>query len=353
MFYSGVIKVNDDGGANVAVDTPTHSERSNPKYRQGLVHTIAICTANRREAFCNIFAQLINTVAFPRRTEIIVVNNGCQEDTFYISSRVEPYCLSRNIKLFVYHEERRGLSFARNTVLERANGDIVSFIDDDAVPKSSDWQQAVLEIFATKPHVALCGGPSWLVPPQGKKHHPWWRSDYTDTYFSCLYHHPEGPCHPGLIAGVNASYRVKAIGTARFTTSLGWGSGKAQSIAGEDTLFNEQVCHGTWTAWFEHRAIVLHLIEEQRYKATWILRRAFIGGKTEAAFHLIHGHDPGSLYFNTFKQLVKSLIRAFIRVVQLHPSSLFSELCSISSKFGVLCMTDEEFARRINVHASR
>src|SRR5262249_51638139 len=51
----------------------------------------------------------------------------------------------------------QGLDFARNRALSCAHGDVVAFLDDDAVA-SENWASAMLRVFAQDPRVAICTG---------------------------------------------------------------------------------------------------------------------------------------------------------------------------------------------------
>lgn len=66
------------------------------------------------------------------------------------------------------NEHARGLSGARNTALERADGDVVVFLDDDARPADDQWLGRLLAPYAD-PRVSGVGGPVRPVWPTGAR----------------------------------------------------------------------------------------------------------------------------------------------------------------------------------------
>src|SRR5262249_26036477 len=63
-------------------------------------------------------------------------------------------------------ESRQGSSFARNRAADEARGDIIVFIDDDAIAER-EWLRAMLSAMERRNLDAACGMvlPRWSTPP--------------------------------------------------------------------------------------------------------------------------------------------------------------------------------------------
>lgn len=84
-----------------------------------------------------------------RLAEIIVVDNGCTDQTTQIA---------RQMGCMVVREDQRGLSHARNRGAQAAQGDILCFIDADGV-LSENWLRAARRCFA-QPNIGAVSGLS-------------------------------------------------------------------------------------------------------------------------------------------------------------------------------------------------
>lgn len=88
--------------------------------------------------------------------EVIVVDDGSNDDSAEIAERNGFRVIST---------DNRGLSSARNTARAAASGEIVAFIDDDAMP-DPQWLTYLVDTFARTDFVAV-GGPNLPVPGDG------------------------------------------------------------------------------------------------------------------------------------------------------------------------------------------
>ena len=130
--------------------------------------------------------------------EIIVVNDGSTDETPDIAGEY-------SVRLI--NTENRGLSNARNTGWQEANGEIIAYIDDDAYP-DIHWLQYLAYTFMTSEYVAV-GGPNIAPPGDG-------------PVADCVANAPGRPVHVLLsdreaehIPGCNMAFRreaLKAIG---------------------------------------------------------------------------------------------------------------------------------------------
>jgi O-antigen biosynthesis protein len=154
--------------------------------------SVLICTYNGGRTLgetCAAVAEL----DYPD-VEVIVVDDGSTDDSASIAA-------SHGFR--VISTENRGLSRARNTALEAATGEIVAYIDDDAMP-DPHWLTYLVDTFARTDFVAV-GGPNLPVPGDGA---------VADAVAAA----PGNPIHVLLtdreaehIPGCNAAFRTEAL----------------------------------------------------------------------------------------------------------------------------------------------
>jgi GT2 family glycosyltransferase len=88
--------------------------------------------------------------------EVIVVNDGSKDQTPAIAGEYAVRLIST---------KNRGLSNARNTGWQEANGEIIAYIDDDAYP-DPHWLQYLAHTFMTTDYMGV-GGPNIAPPGDG------------------------------------------------------------------------------------------------------------------------------------------------------------------------------------------
>ena len=96
----------------------------------------------------------LQTLAYPRY-EVIVVDDGSSDGTGDIAGAAGAR---------VVRTANRGLASARNRGLEESRGDVVAYLDDDAVP-DPHWLTYAVDALLSSAHAAV-GGPN-LAPPDG------------------------------------------------------------------------------------------------------------------------------------------------------------------------------------------
>jgi O-antigen biosynthesis protein len=187
--------------------------------------------------------------------EVIVVDDGSSDDSAEIARRHDVRLIST---------PNRGLSAARNEGLAAATGEIVAYIDDDAVP-DPDWLAFLAAAFADTDHAAV-GGPNLPPPTDGER-------------AACVANTPGGPTHVLLsdrvaehIPGCNMAFRREAL------EAVG-GFDERFCVAGDDVDICWRVQERGGTIGFHPAALVWH-----RRRATvrgfWRQQRGY--GRAEA-----------------------------------------------------------------------
>ncbi|HET9720759.1 MAG TPA: glycosyltransferase [Solirubrobacteraceae bacterium] len=116
--------------------------------------SVLVCTYNGAGTLPETCAALTR-LEYPD-FEVIVVDDGSTDESAAIAAAHG---------FSVISTENRGLSSARNTALSAATGEIVAYVDDDAMPEPN-WLSHLVEAFVREGFAAV-GGPNLPVPGDG------------------------------------------------------------------------------------------------------------------------------------------------------------------------------------------
>jgi glycosyltransferase involved in cell wall biosynthesis len=127
--------------------------------------SVLICTYNRSELLGQTLAALSRaTMPDGCTVEIVVVDNNSTDETPVVTRRA---AASGPIPVRYVHERQQGKSFALNTGLSIAQGQIIALTDDDVLP-SADWLVRIVSNFRAADDAVFVFGkvlPRWIVPP--------------------------------------------------------------------------------------------------------------------------------------------------------------------------------------------
>lgn len=129
--------------------------------------SVLVCTRNRAASLHDtleaIFKQAISN---EYEYEVIVVDNASTDTTrLVVAEFIAQLQTGHYGRLRYCYESRPGLSYARNTALQAAQGDILVFTDDDILP-ASDWLNEIHREFTADPDLYLLGGRVLLAHNQ-------------------------------------------------------------------------------------------------------------------------------------------------------------------------------------------
>jgi glycosyltransferase involved in cell wall biosynthesis len=149
-----------------------------------------------------------------------------------------------------------GQVMALNAALDAATGDIVAITDDDAVPHP-DWTLRIEEHFKADPKLGGLGGRD-LIYQNGKVVEGKWKTVGTFSWFgrkSGNHHLAEEYIGPvDNLKGANMSYRMAAIGAARFDQNL---RGSGAQVC-NDMAFSMHIKKKGWRLLYDYRVKVDH-----------------------------------------------------------------------------------------------
>ena len=245
----------------------------------GVLITVAICTRNRVR-----FLQRAVESVLPQMTdemELLIVDNASTDNTLEVATRL----VATHPRVKVWHEKELGLSAARNAALNKALGQYVLFLDDDATAEP-DWLGAYQRFLSKPPseRIAVVGGavfPEFEVPP------PKWTN--TDIAFDLGDSQKRFPYRDSPWGGNSAYWREPALAVGMFDTRLGRKGKKMMSR--EESDLNLRLQDAGYEVWWLPGAAIRHFVPASRLAFSATMLAWFAGGRSIAIQRLKSRHN--------------------------------------------------------------
>lgn len=267
--------------------------------------SVIICTYNRSNHLRNVLRSLSELVVPNNlKWEIIVVDNNSTDDTKDI---VKQMANSLNLSIKYLFESRQGKSYALNTGIQKAEGQIIAFTDDDVIVDRK-WLKTIYYSFKQHACDGLCGKIYITIP---EKTPPWLTKelwgflgylDYGDKPFFITNED---------IFGGNVVYTRKMIErTGLFNVNLGRTGNKL--IGKEDVEYGKKVIEQGGRLLYEPALKVFHKIEPWKFKRSYFLKLHYYEGKVSAKLYdkPVNRTIYGIPLF-IFPQFLRSIMRYF------------------------------------------
>ena len=239
--------------------------------------TLIICTYNR-EKYIRPLLESIAKNDYPTTDyEIVLVNNNCTDNTQGVC---EAFAVAHpEIRFRCVVEPEQGLSAARNKGIQEAKGDIIIYVDDDALV-DSDYIRIYAEHFAAHPDTMAAGGP---IEPLYETEEPSWMSPYTKAlltawmnYGDKVREYPKGR-YPG---GGNAAYRKVVFDkVGLFNTELGR-KGTLLLASEEKDIFDKMHALGMRVLYLP-TPVLHHIIPQAKLEEDYFNRLTLQIGRSE------------------------------------------------------------------------
>lgn len=228
--------------------------------------SICICTFRRPEGLhLAVSSALRQALPDGIAVEIVIVDNdpaGSARPTFetLLSN-------SGGTPIAYFHEAKPGISFARNRCLTVARGQAIAFLDDDEIARPN-WLLALWETM-TRYDADAVFGP---VLPEFAAQPPAWLS------LSGAHQRPRFATGTAIAWGDSRTGNV--LLSRRLVDLVGEFDLRFGQTGGEDSFFfGSAAKKGARLIWCDE-AQVEEAVPEVRMQRRWLLRRAFLGGRT-------------------------------------------------------------------------
>lgn len=281
-----------------------------------------VCTHNRCELLRQTLQSLMSQDYPISDYEVIVVDNRSTDGTRDVvynfmkkggdgSSNLIEEDMAEVRYIF---EEKIGLSNARNRGIAESRGDLIAFIDDDAIAERF-WLSRLMEVYREEKDAACVGGRVIDVWKVSKP--VWWHPDLNIVskfdYGSAraILKYPVFPI------GTNISFRKDVlVNVGMFNINLGRSGSKLSGYEEADVCvkihkLNQRI-------YYEPKAIVYHAVDERKLSRNFVRRRAYEEGRSQYLFE-IERFGKGYIYRKSLEMIINIinyLPGIFIRRIQ-------------------------------------
>lgn len=271
--------------------------------------SVIVPTRNRVEVLQGTIESLLRASRLGCSVEFIVVDNGSTDGTLDFLTDLSS---TRGHPVRFVEEPIPGLLSGRHRGIKEADGDVLVFVDDDVVVDEG-WLGAIAQAFANA-DVQLVGGrslPRYLATPPVWVQDLWVSTEdgeWCDSLSLIDLGSEPRFIDPNLVWGLNLSIRKRTL--------VELGGFHPDNIPknlqrfqgdGETGLTRAAAARGL-KAWYEPRALLEHVIPEQRLSASSFASRFFYQGVCDSyAWIRAHGRTSrGKMLNSALRELAAS-----------------------------------------------
>ncbi len=242
-----------------------------------------ICTHNR-DSYLGTAIDSLLCQEFAMDFDVVVVDNGSSDRTRLVVEQ-----RANHPRLKYVFEPTIGLSVARNTGARVAKGEILAYLDDDAIACKS-WLQALYLAYRNHPRLAIAGGKVSLLWPEHTQPPPWLSPGLAanlgayDLGDTIVYIDKPSLTPRGLNYSLRRSFLEEIGGFHPYLGRIG-----TKLLSNEELHITEIALQKGWQVAYLPEAHVLHHVAPERLKPSWFLNRGWWQGISECYREKIAG----------------------------------------------------------------
>jgi len=273
----------------------------------------------------NDFLELSESISKQTYKDIekIVVVDGNYE--LYAEIKSHMHSLGNNDVKVLYNEKKSGLASSRNAGIKNASGNIVAFIDDDAVA-AKDWIERLVSVYRDSNVIGVGGKilPLWMSSePNCLPEELYWIIGATYKGF------PEYMTKVRNLFGSNMSFKREVFEkVGSFDENLGR-KGESQ-LQAEEAEFCIRVSRRLGKVVYTPEAIVYHKVFSNRTRFGYIIKRAFWQGYSKAAINSRYKSDVLSTESDYLKQLLFKFYPSAVKKLKVQPLTTLKQVLVVS-----------------------
>ena len=267
--------------------------------------SVIICTRERAESLSTTLTSLQNLrLAAGLTYELLLIDNGSSDKTRELAHSF----METNPEIYrYYYEPKKGKSNALNLGIQKAQGDILAFTDDDVII-DPNWLQEFWDTFAEREDVLAIQGKILLSKEIGQLP-PW--VDPDDLLFLTYYSPSDLPCYCDTLVGANMAFRREVFEKyGLFNPLLGPGA----SGFGEETEFAIRIKEAGEKIFFQPSALIIHEYCDERLTWDYFCRRLEKHARTIAIMDL-QSRKRKLIGFNSRRKLIRYYIKYYFYVL--------------------------------------
>lgn len=264
-----------------------------------------ICTHNRDQYLGAAIDSLLSQQT-DKAFEIIVVDNASTDHTRTVIQSRLPHPALHSV-----YEPRLGLSIARNTGAAHAQGEVLAYLDDDAIA-SPQWLHVLSAAFQQDEHLAIAGGRIALIWPPSLSRPAW----LSDNLTGCLGAYDLGdtprPIHHAGLTPRGLNYAIRRTffdQVGGFNRHLGRRGNRL--LSNEELYMTEQALQQGWRVLYLPEAEVSHQVAPERVRPVWFLRRSWWQGISECYREQLLNRSGGEQIWRGVERCCRGLYQAF------------------------------------------